>query len=36
MHDQTSLLLLIKSFKDQQISQDQFYRQLTQTITSAL
>ncbi len=36
MHDQTSLLLLIKSFKDQQISQDQFYRQLTQTITTAL
>ena len=36
MLDQTSLLLLIKSLKDQQISQDQFYPQLTQAITTAL
>lgn len=36
MLDQTALLLLIKAFKDQQISADAFYRQLTETITKQL
>jgi GAF domain-containing protein len=36
MLDQTGLLLLIKSFKDKQISVEQFYRQLTETITIQL
>lgn len=36
MLDQTALLLLIKSYKDQQISEDHFYRQLTETITIQL
>ena len=33
MLDQTGLLLLIKAFKDNQIDSDDFYRQLTETIT---
>jgi len=36
MLDQTALLLLIKSFKDGQINAEQFYRQLTETITIQL
>ncbi len=36
MLDQTGLLLLIKSFKDNEIDSDQFYRQLTETITITL
>lgn len=36
MLDQTALLLLIKSYKDQQIAPDAFYRQLTETITKQL
>ncbi|WP_333607608.1 GAF domain-containing protein [Arsukibacterium sp.] len=36
MFDQTPLLLLIKAFKDQQISEDAFYQKLTETITAAL
>ncbi|WP_430456271.1 GAF domain-containing protein [Rheinheimera sp.] len=36
MLDQTALLLLIKAFKDQQISAEAFYRQLTETITKQL
>jgi GAF domain-containing protein len=36
MLDQSALLLLVKAFKDQQLSELQFYQQLTETITSAL
>lgn len=36
MTDQTALLLLVKSFKDQTISEFQFYRELTETITLSL
>lgn len=36
MLDQSSLLLLVKAFKDQQLSEAQFYQRLTETITSAL
>ncbi len=36
MLDQTALLLLIKSFKDNQIDADHFYRQLTEIITIEL
>ncbi len=36
MLDQTGLLLLIKAFKDDQIDRDDFYRQLTETITLQL
>ncbi len=33
MLDQTALLLLIKAYRDQQLTEEQFYRQLTETIT---
>lgn len=36
MPDQSALLLLVKAFKDQQMSESQFYQQLTETITLAL
>ncbi|MBY0416533.1 MAG: GAF domain-containing protein [Pararheinheimera sp.] len=36
MFDQSTLLLLVKAFKDQQLSEGQFYQQLTETITSVL
>jgi len=36
MLDQTALLLLIKAYKDQQLTEEQFYRQLTETITLSL
>lgn len=36
MLDQTALLLLIKEFKDQLISAEAFYRQLTEIITKQL
>ncbi len=36
MLDQTALLLLIKAYQDQQLTEGQFYRQLTETMTLAL
>ncbi len=36
MLDQSALLLLVKAFKDQQLSETEFYQQLTETITKAL
>lgn len=36
MLDQSTLLLLVKAFKDQQLSEGQFYQQLTETITAVL
>lgn len=36
MLDQSALLLLVKAFKDQQVSEAEFYQQLTETITQAL
>jgi GAF domain-containing protein len=36
MLDQTALLLLIKDYQNQQLTEVQFYRQLTETITLSL